>query len=173
MKKVKRVLIIGDGRRSKIRKISERILRLVESLVQSARVELDQRKDLSRVRADCLIILGGDGAILSAAGRMGNNQIPSVGIQMGRFGFLSELTPDDCEESIKKILKGEENRKPPKLLLSLLVTFFSRGAFSARFFRCFTPQKKGREIVFSLAFSSKRRQPSLLQRLRRRWIRLR
>jgi NAD kinase len=36
-----------------------------------------------------MVILGGDGAILSAATRMGKNQIPSIGIQMGRFGFLS------------------------------------------------------------------------------------
>ena len=26
---------------------------------------------------------------------------------MGRFGFLSELTPEDCEESLKKVLNGE------------------------------------------------------------------
>jgi len=54
-----------------------------------------------------MVILGGDGAILSAASRMGKNQIPSIGIQLGRFGFLSQLTPGDCEDSLEKLIQGE------------------------------------------------------------------
>lgn len=104
---MKRVLILGDGRRLKIRKFSEHIFRLVKPLVDSVRIELDHRKDLSKAKADCMIILGGDGAILSAASRMGRNQVPSIGIQIGRFGFLSELTPEDCEQSLKKVIQGE------------------------------------------------------------------
>ncbi|MHC4943182.1 MAG: NAD(+)/NADH kinase [Planctomycetota bacterium] len=78
----------------------------MKPLVQSIRIELDARKDLSNTKADCLIIVGGDGAILSAAARMGSKQKPSIGIQIGRFGFLSELTPKDCEENLKRIIKG-------------------------------------------------------------------
>jgi len=76
-------------------------------LVDSVRVELDARKDLSRSKADCLVIIGGDGAILSAATRMGKRQKPAIGIHIGRFGFLSELTPDDCAENLEKIFRGE------------------------------------------------------------------
>ena len=104
---MKRVLILGDGRRPKIRSFSNYIFDLVRPLVESVRIELDPCRDLSRVKADCMIILGGDGAILSAASRMGKYQIPSIGIQIGRFGFLSELTPEDCEDSLKKIIRGE------------------------------------------------------------------
>jgi len=53
------------------------------------------------------VILGGDGSILNIAAQMGENQIPVVGIQMGRFGFLSELTPNDCEDNLHKILTGQ------------------------------------------------------------------
>ncbi|MFH1999085.1 MAG: NAD(+)/NADH kinase, partial [Planctomycetota bacterium] len=56
---------------------------------------------------DLMVILGGDGAILSAADRMKNNQIMSIGIQIGRFGFLSELTPLDCENKLKQVIEGE------------------------------------------------------------------
>lgn len=76
-------------------------------MVRAVRVELDPEKDLSRVRADCLVIIGGDGSILSAAGRMGRNQIPCVGIQIGRFGFLSELTREEWEEKLLGILHGK------------------------------------------------------------------
>jgi NAD+ kinase len=128
MKRIKRVLILGDGRRSKIRKFSEYILNVVKPMVESVRIELDSAKNLSRIKADCMIMLGGDGTILSAAGRMGKNQIPSVGIQLGRFGFLSELTPEDCEESLLRIIRGE-GKVYPRMMLACRVLRKGRVSF--------------------------------------------
>jgi len=92
----------------------------VKPLVKSVRLELDPEKSLSRVRADLMVILGGDGSILSVAARMGRNQIPSIGIHVGRFGFLSELTPEDCDENLKKIIKGKA-RIEERMMLSCRV----------------------------------------------------
>lgn len=52
-------------------------------------------------------MLGGDGSILNVVARLGRNQIPVVGIQLGRFGFLSELTTVDCEKNLLKIISGK------------------------------------------------------------------
>jgi len=70
------------------------------------RVIFDDR-DLRRLKADLVVVLGGDGSILNVASRLGRNQIPVVGIQLGRFGFLSQLTPVDCEENLLKIVSGK------------------------------------------------------------------
>jgi len=98
--------VVGNGRQSAIRKFSERISAFLKHRVGTVRVYLEPR-DFSRLKADLVVILGGDGSILNIASRMGRNQIPVVGIQMGRFGFLSELTPADCEENLLRIVTGK------------------------------------------------------------------
>lgn len=50
--------------------------------------------------AELAIVLGGDGAILRACRQLGRGQIPFVGINLGRLGFLADLSPDDLERRI-------------------------------------------------------------------------
>ena len=57
--------------------------------------------------ADLLLILGGDGAILSAATRLAGNQVPCVGLRLGRFGFLAELEPKTCHGDLERLFAGE------------------------------------------------------------------
>lgn len=75
-----------------------------------------------------MVILGGDGAILSAAARMKQNQIKSIGIQIGRFGFLSELTPLDCEERLKQVIEGQGEVKE-RMMMSCKVMRKNRVTF--------------------------------------------
>lgn len=44
---------------------------------------------------DCLIVLGGDGTLLSVARQAANFSIPIFGVNMGHVGFLAEVEPDD------------------------------------------------------------------------------
>ena len=57
--------------------------------------------------ADLLVILGGDGAILSTATRLSGHQVPCVGLRLGRFGFLAELEPSTCNADLERLLAGE------------------------------------------------------------------
>ena len=52
------------------------------------------------------ISIGGDGTILESIARIGNAEIPVIGINMGRLGFLSIISKDDYKESLDKILSG-------------------------------------------------------------------
>lgn len=52
-----------------------------------------------RTKADLLITLGGDGAILRACRQLGRRQIPILGVNLGRFGFLADLLPDEFRAS--------------------------------------------------------------------------
>lgn len=56
--------------------------------------------------ADVVISMGGDGTFLEAAHRVGCKGIPILGINMGRLGFLADISPDDIEESIEGIYNG-------------------------------------------------------------------
>jgi NAD+ kinase len=45
--------------------------------------------------ADMVISIGGDGTFLKAAGRVGAKNIPILGINMGRLGFLADVLPEE------------------------------------------------------------------------------
>lgn len=53
--------------------------------------------------ADVVVSLGGDGTFLEAASRVGKKQIPILGINMGRMGFLADVTADEIDEALEAI----------------------------------------------------------------------
>lgn len=53
--------------------------------------------------ADVVVSMGGDGTFLEAASRVGNKNIPILGINMGRLGFLADVTADEIDTAIDNI----------------------------------------------------------------------
>lgn len=64
-------------------------------------------------RCDLLIAVGGDGTFLSAARVTADFNIPVIGINLGRLGFLVDISPNDLPDKLQRILQGyfvEEQR---------------------------------------------------------------
>jgi NAD+ kinase len=57
--------------------------------------------------ADFVISMGGDGTFLKAASRVGHKDIPILGVNMGRLGFLADISPDDIEHSINALAQDD------------------------------------------------------------------
>ncbi|MBN1428888.1 MAG: NAD(+)/NADH kinase [Anaerolineae bacterium] len=57
--------------------------------------------------ADLIVVLGGDGSMLRVARMVAVQEIPIVGVNMGRLGFLSEMTPSNWQLILPKILAGQ------------------------------------------------------------------
>ena len=73
-------------------------------------------------RADLVIAIGGDGTLLYAAGLVAEYDIPLLGINRGRLGFLTDVLPQDMISSLDAVLAGqcEADRRP--LLRARLVS---------------------------------------------------
>lgn len=56
---------------------------------------------------DLVIVLGGDGSIISAARACAPARVPLLGVNFGRVGFLTELEPADVEEKLPLYLNGD------------------------------------------------------------------
>src|SRR5687768_1630527 len=69
--------------------------------------DTDRGRDLSSVKADFILVLGGDGTLLSAARRLGGAQVPLMGVNFGRLGFLSSFTPDNMLRYLDRYLSGD------------------------------------------------------------------
>ena len=57
--------------------------------------------------ADLAIVVGGDGTFLSAVRSLTDFNIPVLGINLGRLGFLVDISPDDMLQHLEKIMQGE------------------------------------------------------------------
>lgn len=56
---------------------------------------------------DLIIVVGGDGSLLSAARMAIHVNIPVVGINRGRLGFLTDISPHDMDAQLSEILAGQ------------------------------------------------------------------
>ena len=65
---------------------------------------------LSR-EADLIIAVGGDGTMLHAASITGGLDIPLLGVNRGRLGFLTDVLPDEMLENLDQILGGNYTRE--------------------------------------------------------------
>src|SRR5665213_2939284 len=72
-------------------------------------------------RAELIIAIGGDGTLLYAAGLVAEHDIPLLGINRGRLGFLTDVLPQDMVSCVTAALAGEcEADQRPLLQARLL-----------------------------------------------------
>ncbi|MDO9282353.1 MAG: NAD(+) kinase [Methylotenera sp.] len=65
---------------------------------------------------DVAIVMGGDGTMLSVARSLIDADVPLIGINRGRFGFLTDLRAEDMLVEIDRILDGDYIKEPRMLL---------------------------------------------------------
>lgn len=71
-------------------------------------------------RSDIIVAFGGDGTILAAARMVGKAETPILGINLGKLGFLAEVSLDELESFIRDIINGE-HRTENRLLLKTTI----------------------------------------------------
>ena len=67
-------------------------------------------------QADMVISVGGDGTFLRAADRVGAKNIPILGVNTGRLGFLADISPEDMESTFEEIYCGRYKVEERSLL---------------------------------------------------------
>ncbi len=55
---------------------------------------------------DLVIVVGGDGSLLGAARALVRSNVPILGVNRGRLGFLTDISPDNLEEKVAEVLEG-------------------------------------------------------------------
>lgn len=56
--------------------------------------------------ADLLVVLGGDGTMLRAASLLNNKSTPILGVNLGRVGFMTDISPREAISELKSALDG-------------------------------------------------------------------
>ncbi len=72
-------------------------------------LELHDRDTLGE-QCDMVITLGGDGTILGAARSLAHRNVPVLGINIGRLGFLADVSPANFEQVLDEVFAGNYQR---------------------------------------------------------------
>lgn len=70
---------------------------------------------------DLAVILGGDGTMLNAARQLVEHDVPLVGVNLGRVGFLTDIARADAIPQLERILNGEYREERRSLLSGRIV----------------------------------------------------
>lgn len=75
------------------------------SMVKAAQRIMDM-DTLGQV-CDLVIVVGGDGSLLRGARALAKYNVPLLGVNRGRLGFLTDIMPEDIESKVDEVLSGE------------------------------------------------------------------
>ena len=116
MDNIKRVGFVIKPHAPRVEKILEELIRYfgtrkIECLLEDvAAVKLKHKDGVAREtlpgQVDLVIVIGGDGTLLSIAHLAAQKNIPVMGINMGRLGFLTEVPLDEMFLTIDAFLEG-------------------------------------------------------------------
>ena len=115
---MKKILVLGDLCKKKIYDSIHGLKPWFKKYVEIDIIDLSKVEKIEKTGAEIAVVFGGDGAILCTSRLLGKNQIPIVGIHMGRFGFLAELMEKNVCPSLEKIFTGTFSIRKRMLLLS-------------------------------------------------------
>ena len=96
-------ILMYDASRDDLRERAERLRPVIEELFRVVAVEPDLNPPFNPAGAELAIAMGGDGTMLRSARLMGHQQLPLLGVNLGRLGFLAAINPDRLQDVLPEI----------------------------------------------------------------------
>jgi NAD+ kinase len=119
-----RLLIIANTSKPAVQPALDELLPILEQRAQIVGVRTCEFEPAIAETAEAVLVLGGDGTLLSAARRLSGRSIPILGINYGRLGFLASFTPRQFRHYLDAFV---ERRLPVSARSMLEVSVISAG----------------------------------------------
>lgn len=101
-----KVVLLADGSRDSLREQAEQHRAMIARECEIVATVLDLDGIFNPADAEFAIVLGGDGSILRAARLMGQRQLPVLGVNLGKLGFLADVKPELLEHALIELRNG-------------------------------------------------------------------
>jgi NAD+ kinase len=122
------VLIVGAADRKDVADAAERLVAALKGHVDIRGVCLKGDADIAAIATDLVVVLGGDGAILAAARRLGGSAAPVLGINFGKLGFLAGVRASELEEAAREVIVARRYRVSRRMRLTATLRRSNGGA---------------------------------------------
>lgn len=104
---IRRVGILTNTKKPNAEQIRKELRSWLEKRSVQVRDSVEASLEQVLSDSDLMICLGGDGTILHLAGKMVEQQIPVLGINLGGLGFLTEVRIEELYDELKLIFSGQ------------------------------------------------------------------
>ena len=120
--------LVGRSQQDGLEPVLDELLALLKArgatiLIEDRLAEISPEEGLPRCsveqigeQADLVIVIGGDGSLLGAARTLARFDIPVLGVNRGRLGFLTDISPDELHTQVPQVLDGQYSRENRFLL---------------------------------------------------------
>ncbi len=104
-----KLIVLARGDVERVQRAGQELVEFLSSQsgVQVAALVESEAESLDTIDADLVLVLGGDGAILRACHQLGRHQRPILGVNLGRLGFLADLSPDEFREMLPCLVQRQ------------------------------------------------------------------
>ena len=112
---MKSICILSNSIKDENLELGKKIRTDIARLARDAGIEgintpllnLCDDEDIDTEGIEAIIVIGGDGSVLSAAKRTIRSGVPIIGFNLGAVGFLAEVEPSDTEDALKRLLADD------------------------------------------------------------------
>lgn len=102
-----RAILLVDGSRPVLAARAADLRKTIEQHLDVAAEVSDLAGPLPKVAADMAVVFGGDGSMLRTAGLLGYDQLPVLGVNLGKLGFLADIQPEQLDEILPLVVAGK------------------------------------------------------------------
>lgn len=101
-----RLVIVANIRKPRVRPAVEELVPWISERTELLGVEAEDTLNLDKLEFDAVLVLGGDGTLLATARRVAGRNIPLMGVNFGRLGFLASFTPEQFKDHFEAWVAG-------------------------------------------------------------------
>ena len=105
-----KAILLGSGdRRPKILSQVDQLRPIIQKHCEIVAEDFAYETDFGSLAAspDLAIVLGGDGSVLRAAKQMENHQVPVLGVNLGKLGYLADVSPEKLNTALTCYVDGD------------------------------------------------------------------
>lgn len=117
----RRIFILGNPDKPEVVEAFDRLKSFAEQRCHLVGAELSiDGKTALKAEAGKIIVLGGDGTLLGVSRSLGKRQMPLIGVNLGKLGFLAEFTVQELEEQFARAV-GDDTLVGQRMILQTSV----------------------------------------------------